>query len=124
MGRIQAAGRLDRTGPLESRRGGEEARSRMTRLGHRLPGAARRLWHWVFPAEEERPEGLRQVLAFVFPRLDPRAASFHRGFPHLLNAIPNQAITLPASLRPGHTRVYVHPAYWDPGSVHGLGLLV
>lgn len=96
----------------------------MGRLGTWLQAAARRLWRWFFPPVIELPEGLRQLLAFLFPRLDPRTATFHRGFPHLLGLLPNQGITLPGLWPPGRARVYIHPRSWDPGSVSGLGLIV
>lgn len=96
----------------------------MTSMGERLQAKSREVWRWFFPEPIETPECLAQILELVFPTFDRSRASFHRGLPHLLKAIPNQAITLPATLSPRRGRVYVHPRYWDPCSVEGLGLIV
>ena len=96
----------------------------MERLGRSLQATAERIWRWFFPPEIELPEGLRQLLAFLYPRLESRGTHVHLGFPHLLKLIPNQGITLPATVRRGQARVYIHQDCWDPGSVRGLGLVV
>ncbi len=96
----------------------------MRRLGTHLQAAAGRLWRWFFPPAIELPAGLSRLLAFLFPHLDQRTASFHRGFPHLLRLLRNQGITLPGLWPPGRARVYLDPARWDPASLPGLGLVV
>jgi len=64
-----------------------------------------------------------RILGIVYPSLDLRRVSFHRGLPHLLDWTGHMAITLP-SLAPRGGRVYVRSSAWDPGSVDGLGLVL
>src|SRR5215207_7347036 len=94
-----------------------------SRPASRWSARAAAVRRWFFPEAVELPEGLDRLLGILYPRLDRRRASFHRGLPHLLNLIPHQAITLPA-LAPRSGRVYIRPDCWRPGSVEGLGLFV
>lgn len=96
----------------------------MAPLADRLRGRSRRLWRWFFPPEVQLPEGTRQLLAAVYPTLDLRRVSFHRGFPHLIKYFPSQGIALPAVLSPRRCRIYIRPWAWKPGTVRGLGLLL
>lgn len=89
-----------------------------------LRGRSRRLWRWFFPPEVQLPEGARQLLATVYPTLDLRRVSFHKGFPHLLNYMPSDGIALPAVLSPWRSRIYIRPWVWENGTVRGIGLLV
>jgi hypothetical protein len=84
---------------------------------------ARRLWHWLFPPELELPAGARRRLAALFPTLDLRRVSFHRGLPHLLRG-RTEAMVLPAPLSPVRCRIYVRPDCWQPETDDGFSLLV
>jgi hypothetical protein len=84
----------------------------------------RRLWRWSFPEPVEPPPAARAVLARVYPTLDLSRVGFHRGLPHVLNLFAIEAITLPATLSLGRTRVYFRPRAWDPDSTDGVALLL
>src|SRR5262245_54682275 len=92
-------------------------------VSERLRAAAQALRHSFFPPRIELPQGLAHLLRIVYPRLDLRRVSFHRGMPHLLGWTANTAITLPA-FAPRGGRVYLRPSAWDPGSAYGLGLVL
>lgn len=85
---------------------------------------AERLQRWLFPPEVELPEPARQILRSVYPTLDLRGLRFHLGIPHFFNLFAIQGVTLPGKVFARHTRIYIEPRYWQPGSVDGLGLLL
>lgn len=89
-----------------------------------MPSRADRLQRWLFPPEVEPPEPALRVLRTVYPTLDLEALRFHLGIPHVFNLFAIQGITLPGRVSPRRTRIYIHPRFWDPGSVDGLGLLL
>lgn len=93
------------------------------RMSARLAARAEAVRRWFFPPAVELPAGLDQVLGLVFPRLDRRRIRYHRGLPHLLNWIPNQAITLPA-LAPRAGSVYIHRDCCEIDSLDRMGLYV
>jgi hypothetical protein len=90
--------------------------------GERLLRRARRLWHWLFPPEIALPESARQRLAALFPTLDLRRLSFHRGLPHLLRS-RTQGMALPAPLSAVRCRIYIRPDCWFPETDEGFSLL-
>ena len=90
-----------------------------------LQEAAGLLWRRFFPPRMELPEEVRQLLAAIYPTLDLRRVSFHRGVPFFLDLISgSQGMVLPGLLAPWGGRIYLHPRVWDPNSVSGLGLVV
>ena len=89
-----------------------------------MSSRAERLQRWLFPPEVELPEPARRVLRSVYPTLDLRGLRFHLGIPHFFKLFAIQGITLPGKVFPRHTRIYIEPRFWDPGSVDGLGLLL
>ncbi|HSN85886.1 MAG TPA: hypothetical protein VL025_03965 [Thermoanaerobaculia bacterium] len=90
-----------------------------------LQDAAGLLWRRFFPPRMELPEDVRQLLAAIFPTLDLRRVSFHRGIPFHLDLITaSQGMVLPAPLAPRGGRIYLHPRVWNPDTVPGLGLVV
>lgn len=91
--------------------------------GEELRRRAWRLWHWLFPAELELPEDARRRLAALFPTLDLRRISFHRGLPHLMRG-RTEGMALPAPLSPVRCRIYVRPDCWEPDTDDGFSLLV
>lgn len=92
------------------------------RQGERLRTQARRLWRWLFPEEVELPEEARRTLAVLYPSLDLRRVSFHRGLPHFLRGIA-EGITLPGAFSARRCRIYIRHRSWSPRSADGLGLL-
>jgi hypothetical protein len=92
-------------------------------LSARLSARAEAVRRWFFPETVELPEGLDRVLGQLFPRLDRRRVRFRRGLPHVLNWIPNQAITLPA-LAPRAGSVYLHRDCCEIDSFDRAGLYV
>lgn len=94
----------------------------MEPLGERLRNRARSLWRWLVPEEVELPEETRRALAALYPKLDLRRVSFHRGLPHFLHRTAN-GMALPGVLSARHCRIYIQPEYWRPDTVNGLGLL-
>lgn len=92
-------------------------------LGPRLRRRARRLWDWLFPPRVELPEEVRRLITSVYPTLDLRRVSFHRGLPHLLRGVAS-GMALPAVLSPVRCRIYIEARHWDTASVSGLGLLL
>jgi hypothetical protein len=96
----------------------------MRGLGRRLQERARRLWRWLFPERIELPEEVARLVRTLYPALDLRAVTFHRGVPHLARLLGSEAITIPALLARRRTRIYVEPAYYDPSSVEGIGTLL
>ncbi|HYG63930.1 MAG TPA: hypothetical protein VEL74_15235 [Thermoanaerobaculia bacterium] len=93
-------------------------------LADRLRDRARAVRDWFFPPEVPVPEGVRRLVAAVYPTLDLRRVSFHRGVPHLLGLVDSHAMAVPAALSPRRIRIYVRPRYWDTATVEGLGLLL
>lgn len=93
-------------------------------LADRLRARASAVRDWFFPPEAPVPEGVRRLVATVYPTLDLERVSFHRGLPHLLNLVDSQAMAIPAALSPRRIRIHVHPRYWDTATVQGLGLLL
>ena len=81
------------------------------------------VWHWFFPKQIYVPKCVHELLKFIYPDVDWDRATFHEGWPHLIDA-DHSAITLPHSLKPGHTRTYFKKGKWDPCSCKGLGLIV
>ncbi|HEY4561723.1 MAG TPA: hypothetical protein VIJ36_02025, partial [Thermoanaerobaculia bacterium] len=96
----------------------------MRGLGRRLQDRARRLWRWLFPERIELPEEVARLVRTLYPALDLRAVTFHRGVPHLARLLGSEAVTVPAPLARRRTCVYVDPAHWDTGSVEGIGTLL
>jgi hypothetical protein len=94
------------------------------RLGARLQDRARRLWRWLFPPRIELPEEVARLVRTLYPTLDLSAVRFHRGVPHLTCLLSNEAITIPAPLARRRTCIYADPAFYDPGSVEGVGTLL
>jgi hypothetical protein len=92
-------------------------------LGARLQEQGRRLWRWLFPPRVELPEAVARLLRTVYPTLDLGAVRFYRGLPHLTRLLGSEAVNLPALLAP-RTCVYVDPAYYDTGSIEGIGTLL
>lgn len=92
--------------------------------GRRLEAAGERVRSWFFPEPVPLTPELERMFGIVYPRLDPRRFSFHRGFPHFVKLSPNQAITLPATFSTRQVRVYIHPDYWQPESLRGRGLFL
>jgi hypothetical protein len=88
----------------------------------RLQVRARRLWRWLFPPEIELPEPARRRLAALFPTLDLRRVSFHRGLPHLLRG-GSEGMVLPAPFSPVRCRIYIQPELWRPDTDAGFSLL-
>lgn len=95
----------------------------MASAGERLRTRARRLWRWLFPEEVALAEEDRRTVAAVYPALDLRRVSFHRGLPHLLKG-GAQGMVLPAALSPRRCRVYIAPRGWRGDSVADSGLLL
>jgi hypothetical protein len=96
---------------------------RGTGRGEELRRRARRLWHRLFPPQLELPADARRRLAALFPTLDLRRVSFHRGLPHLLSR-GTEGMVLPAPLSPVRCRIYVQPDCWQPETDDGFSLLV
>jgi hypothetical protein len=96
----------------------------MVAWGRRLEAAGERVRSWFFPELVPLTPELEEIFGVVYPRLDRRRCSFHRGFPHFIKLSPNQAITLPATFSTRQVRVYIHPDYWKPESVRGRGLFL
>lgn len=92
--------------------------------GRRLEAAGEKVRSWFFPEPVPLTPELERMFGVVYPRLDPRRFSFHRGFPHFVKLSPNQAITLPATFSTRQVRVYIHPDYWQPESLRGRGLFL
>lgn len=72
----------------------------------------------------ELPETARRVLRDVYPTLELSRLRFHLGIPHLVRIAGLQGIALPGRVWPRRVRIYIDPAWWDPGSDAGLGLLI
>lgn len=95
-----------------------------------LQEAAGLLWRRFFPPRIELPEDVRQLLAAIYPTLDLRRVSFHRGIPFYFDLLTaSQGMVLPAPLSPWSGRIYLHPRLWSPDSgaprsEWGLGLVV
>jgi hypothetical protein len=95
------------------------------RRGQGLQAAAGRVWRRFFPPPMEVPDEVRRLLAGVYPTLDLRRLSFHRGVPFFLDFLTGtQGMVLPAPFAPWRGRIYLHPRVWDPDTVPGLGLVV
>jgi hypothetical protein len=95
---------------------------RAGRRGERLREAARRLWRALFPPALELPEPAERRLAALFPSLDLRRVTFHRGLPWLTRRRMG-GITLPGLLSPVRCRIYVRPRLWEPETDDGFSLL-
>jgi hypothetical protein len=87
-----------------------------------LREAARRLWRHLFPPVVELPEAAERRLAALFPTLDLRRVTFHRGLPWFAQRDVG-GITLPGLLSPVHCRIYVQPYHWLPETDDGFSLL-
>lgn len=98
---------------------------RAARGAEGLQAAAGWVWRRFFPPRMEVPDEVRRLLAAVYPTLDLRRVSFHRGVPFFLDWITGaQGMALPAPLAPRGGRIYLHPRVWNPDTVPGLGLVV
>lgn len=95
----------------------------MASAGERLRTRARRLWRWLFPEEVALSAEDRQAVETVYPTLDLRRVSFHRGLPHYLKGFA-QGMVLPAVLSPRRCRIYIAPRFWKGNSVCDTGLLL
>lgn len=86
-------------------------------------GALARLAAWCLPPRWTPPPGLAQLLAIVFPGLDPGRLDFRLGIPHLYRRLRPGAIALPDPLRPGRVRIHLGAVEWRPHRPPGLDLL-
>lgn len=94
----------------------------MRSRGERLRQGAGRLWRWLFPPEVQLPAEARRSLALLYPTLDLRRITFHRGLPHVLRGRA-QGVTLPDSWKPLGCHVYIRWDLWRPETRGGLSLL-
>jgi hypothetical protein len=93
------------------------------RWGRRLRQGAGRLWRRLFPPAVELPAAARERLAGIYPSLDLRRITFHRGLPwFVLRGVGG--ITLPGLLSPVRCRIYVRAYFWEPETAGGFSLLV
>jgi hypothetical protein len=95
---------------------------REDRRGERLRAAARRLLRSLFPPVLQLPEPAERRLAVLFPTLDLRRVTFHRGLPWFTQRGVG-GITLPGLLSPVGCRIYIRPRFWEPDTDDGFSLL-
>jgi hypothetical protein len=69
----------------------------------------------------ELPETARRRLAVLYPSLDLRRVTFHRGLPWFTRRVGG--ITLPGHLSPVRCRIYVQSYLWSPDTDDGFSLL-
>jgi hypothetical protein len=89
-----------------------------------LKGTSRSVWRWFFPRRIKAPDCVLELLRFVYPTVDWSIVSFYEGWPHVMNASDNNAITLPDTYSPHQVRIHFKPRKWDPCGCNGLGLIV
>jgi hypothetical protein len=98
------------------------SRTDLVARGERLRQAACRLWSRLFPPSLELPEAARRRLAALYPTLDLRRVTFHRGLPWFVHRGVG-GITLPGQLSPVRCRIYVRSHFWEPDTDDGFSLL-
>jgi hypothetical protein len=95
---------------------------REDRRGERLREVARRFWRRLFPPVLELPDETERRLAALYPSLDLRRVTFHRGLPWFTQRGVG-GITLPRLLSPVGCRIYIRPRFWEPDTDDGFSLL-